>query len=313
MDNRERPDPGSKYTADSSWGLGLTDSDSVDYFIDCRESTILGEFGWNLHFDEESRFADLDRIAVGSRSDSAANLHSSLSESTCGDGPLLRSSSNVPSDPSGSCSTPVAALADVSTSNPSVSSSSSEDPPEKSTGSGGKPPEIPNKVRKKGQKRVRQPRFAFMTKSEVDHLEDGYRWRKYGQKAVKNSPFPRSYYRCTNSKCSVKKRVERSSEDPTIVITTYEGQHCHHTAGFPRSGIITHEASYAGRLMPAISQFCYPGIQLSRDAPPTQNLSRLHRLAGEAGEPHMHSETFPQFPIDEGLLGDIVPPGMRNI
>jgi hypothetical protein len=49
-----------------------------------------------------------------------------------------------------------------------------------------------NKVRKKGQKRIRQPRFAFMTKSEVDHLEDGYRWRKYGQKAVKNSPFPRS-------------------------------------------------------------------------------------------------------------------------
>jgi len=30
-----------------------------------------------------------------------------------------------------------------------------------------------------------------MTKSEVDHLEDGYRWRKYGQKAVKNSPYPR--------------------------------------------------------------------------------------------------------------------------
>lgn len=48
-----------------------------------------------------------------------------------------------------------------------------------------------SKGRKKGQKRIRQPRFAFMTKSEVDHLEDGYRWRKYGQKAVKNSPFPR--------------------------------------------------------------------------------------------------------------------------
>uniref|UniRef100_A0A0D9ZDE6 WRKY domain-containing protein n=1 Tax=Oryza glumipatula TaxID=40148 RepID=A0A0D9ZDE6_9ORYZ len=46
---------------------------------------------------------------------------------------------------------------------------------------------------KKGQKRARQPRFAFMTKSEIDHLEDGYRWRKYGQKAVKNSPFPRIF------------------------------------------------------------------------------------------------------------------------
>ncbi|CAM0882008.1 unnamed protein product [Alopecurus aequalis] len=79
----------------------------------------------------------------------------------------------------------------------------------------------------KGEKRPRQPRFAFMTKSEVDHLEDGYRWRKYGQKAVKNSPYPRSYYRCTTQKCVVKKRVERSFQDPAVVITTYEGKHTH--------------------------------------------------------------------------------------
>lgn len=37
----------------------------------------------------------------------------------------------------------------------------------------------------------------------------------------------RSYYRCTTQKCTVKKRVERSFEDPTTVITTYEGQHNH--------------------------------------------------------------------------------------
>ena len=47
------------------------------------------------------------------------------------------------------------------------------------------------KGKKKGDKKQKEPRFAFMTKSEVDHLEDGYRWRKYGQKAVKNSPYPR--------------------------------------------------------------------------------------------------------------------------
>nr|VDD16536.1 unnamed protein product [Brassica oleracea] len=76
-------------------------------------------------------------------------------------------------------------------------------------------------------KRQREPRVAFMTKSEVDHLEDGYRWRKYGQKAVKNSPFPRSYYRCTTASCNVKKRVERSFRDPSTVVTTYEGQHTH--------------------------------------------------------------------------------------
>ncbi|XP_042066941.1 WRKY transcription factor 23-like [Salvia splendens] len=83
------------------------------------------------------------------------------------------------------------------------------------------------KAKKTNQKKKREQRFAFMTKSEVDHLEDGYRWRKYGQKAVKNSPFPRSYYRCTNPTCNVKKRVERSCTDPTIVVTTYEGQHTH--------------------------------------------------------------------------------------
>ncbi|XP_047329374.1 WRKY transcription factor 71-like [Impatiens glandulifera] len=82
-------------------------------------------------------------------------------------------------------------------------------------------------LKKKAEKKERQARFAFMTKSEVDHLEDGYRWRKYGQKAVKNSPFPRSYYRCTTQKCTVKKRVERCYEDPSTVVTTYEGQHNH--------------------------------------------------------------------------------------
>ncbi|KAL1560542.1 WRKY transcription factor 28-like [Salvia divinorum] len=85
------------------------------------------------------------------------------------------------------------------------------------------------KAKEKEGKKQRQARFAFMTKSEVDNLEDGYRWRKYGQKAVKNSPFPRSYYRCTSQKCIVKKRIERSYQDSSVVITTYEGQHNHHS------------------------------------------------------------------------------------
>ncbi|KAI5349192.1 PREDICTED: probable WRKY mRNAion factor [Prunus dulcis] len=90
------------------------------------------------------------------------------------------------------------------------------------------------KPKKKNQKRQREPRFAFMTKSEVDNLDDGYRWRKYGQKAVKNSPYPRSYYRCTTAACGVKKRVERSSDDPSTVVTTYEGQHIHPSPIMPR-------------------------------------------------------------------------------
>ncbi|GMH08665.1 hypothetical protein Nepgr_010505 [Nepenthes gracilis] len=90
------------------------------------------------------------------------------------------------------------------------------------------------KTKSKTQKGQREPRFAFLTKSEVDLLDDGYRWRKYGQKAVKNSPFPRSYYRCTASACGVKKRLERSSNDSSIVVTTYEGQHTHPCLVMPR-------------------------------------------------------------------------------
>ncbi|KAE8696448.1 putative WRKY transcription factor 71 [Hibiscus syriacus] len=82
-------------------------------------------------------------------------------------------------------------------------------------------------AKKKEERKQEEQRFVFMTKSEVDHLEDGYRWRKYGQKAVKNSQYPRSYYRCTTQKCTVKKRVERSYQDPSTVITTYEGRHNH--------------------------------------------------------------------------------------
>ncbi|KAJ4898710.1 putative WRKY transcription factor 13 [Raphanus sativus] len=79
----------------------------------------------------------------------------------------------------------------------------------------------------KTRRKVREPRFCFKTLSDVDILDDGYRWRKYGQKVVKNTQHPRSYYRCTQEKCRVKKRVERLADDPRMVITTYEGRHLH--------------------------------------------------------------------------------------
>lgn len=47
----------------------------------------------------------------------------------------------------------------------------------------------------------------------------------------------RSYYRCTTQKCTVKKRVERSYQDPSTVITTYEGQHNHHLPATLRGNV----------------------------------------------------------------------------
>lgn len=74
---------------------------------------------------------------------------------------------------------------------------------------------------------IREPRVVVQTRSDVDILDDGYRWRKYGQKVVKGNPHPRSYYKCTNLGCPVRKHVERASSDEKAVITTYEGKHNH--------------------------------------------------------------------------------------
>ncbi|KAF2284238.1 hypothetical protein GH714_020030 [Hevea brasiliensis] len=70
-------------------------------------------------------------------------------------------------------------------------------------------------------------RVAFRTKSDLEIMDDGFKWRKYGKKSVKNSPNPRNYYKCSTGGCNVKKRVERDREDSRYVITTYDGVHNH--------------------------------------------------------------------------------------
>ncbi|XP_065859758.1 WRKY transcription factor 22 [Euphorbia lathyris] len=57
---------------------------------------------------------------------------------------------------------------------------------------------------------------------------DVWAWRKYGQKPIKGSPYPRGYYRCSSSKgCLARKQVERNRSDPGIFIVTYTGEHNH--------------------------------------------------------------------------------------
>ncbi|PWA91581.1 WRKY22 [Artemisia annua] len=68
---------------------------------------------------------------------------------------------------------------------------------------------------------------------------DVWSWRKYGQKPIKGSPYPRGYYRCSTSKgCLARKQVERNRSDPDMFIVTYTGEHSH--------PIPTHRNSLAG-------------------------------------------------------------------
>lgn len=56
--------------------------------------------------------------------------------------------------------------------------------------------------------------------------EDGYHWRKYGQKVVKGNEFVRSYYRCTHPNCQAKKQLD-CTHNGQIMDTLYFGQHDH--------------------------------------------------------------------------------------
>ncbi|XP_027334209.1 WRKY transcription factor WRKY24-like [Abrus precatorius] len=87
-----------------------------------------------------------------------------------------------------------------------------------------------------GSRTVKEPRVVVQTTSDIDILDDGYRWRKYGQKVVKGNPNPRSYYKCTYPGCPVRKHVERASHDLRAVITTYEGKHNHDVPAARGSG-----------------------------------------------------------------------------
>ncbi|XP_050380661.1 WRKY transcription factor 1 [Argentina anserina] len=110
-------------------------------------------------------------------------------------------------------------------------------------------------------KPTRQPRVVVQTMSEVDIVNDGYRWRKYGQKLVKGNPNPRSYYRCSHPGCPVKKHVERAFNDSKVVMATYEGQHDHDV---PPSRIVTPNTA-ASNVLPA-AQINDPGTKVEEYA-----------------------------------------------
>ncbi|KAH0466362.1 hypothetical protein IEQ34_006465 [Dendrobium chrysotoxum] len=71
-------------------------------------------------------------------------------------------------------------------------------------------------------------RVPAISSKIADIPADEYSWRKYGQKPIKGSPYPRGYYKCSGVRgCPARKHVERATDDPSMLIVTYEGEHIH--------------------------------------------------------------------------------------
>ncbi|CAH8306994.1 unnamed protein product [Eruca vesicaria subsp. sativa] len=136
-----------------------------------------------------------------------------------------------------------------------------------------------------------------------------------------------SYYRCTTASCNVKKRVERSFRDPSIVVTTYEGQHIHVSPLTPRpisAGGILGSSGFASNLG---GSFGFPmETRSTLVSPQFQQLAHYHQqqellsCLGGVGE-YLNSHAngcgdeecvkkSPSLVKDNGLLQDVVPSHM---
>ncbi|XP_015055814.1 probable WRKY transcription factor 65 isoform X2 [Solanum pennellii] len=99
---------------------------------------------------------------------------------------------------------------------------------------------IASKNRKMAQKVVMtvQMEAKSLKQKNEGPPSDCWSWRKYGQKPIKGSPYPRGYYRCSSSKgCSAKKQVERCSKDASLFIITYTSSHNHPGPNLPKDSV----------------------------------------------------------------------------
>ncbi|KAF8719463.1 hypothetical protein HU200_024184 [Digitaria exilis] len=77
-------------------------------------------------------------------------------------------------------------------------------------------------------------------------MDDGYAWRKYGEKSIQHQRHPRFYFRCgyrNELGCRARKQVERMEDDPSLFHTAYFGDH---TPACPRADAAVLTSSHDG-------------------------------------------------------------------
>ena len=73
------------------------------------------------------------------------------------------------------------------------------------------------------------------------------RWHKHGRTVLKGHSHPRTYYKCTEPGCPMRKHVEMNGHDDDQLVITYGGMHNHPTPATGSRGSRLHGAKGQAR------------------------------------------------------------------
>ncbi|CAN0879541.1 WRKY DNA-binding transcription factor 70 [Linum grandiflorum] len=124
--------------------------------------------------------------------------------------------------------------------------------------------------RSTSRRKQKRPSPESWVKESSTLVDDGHAWRKYGQKSIVKSEFPRLYYRCTHSKeqkCQATKQVQMMTcptSHQLIYRTTYYGRHtCINNADGSHVGRLIEDEDYLAGCH--VIRFGEQGGQLDED------------------------------------------------
>ncbi|XP_020252317.1 probable WRKY transcription factor 41 [Asparagus officinalis] len=143
-------------------------------------------------------------------------------------------------------------------------------------------------------------------------LDDGFSWRKYGQKEILRTKHPRGYFRCSHRQsqgCLATKQVQQSDDNPTIFEVTYRGSHTCQRTSSPQTSLKvksdnlnykvpapTHSSSFSFPSTPIIDFTETLSAMTSANSSPMMDVDFLMHSSSELGV------TFDAFDASNFLL-----------